>query len=121
MGHLLVIDEGLESDAFHWFLQSKEMEVLVVKDAAMGLQRAARDRPRTVVVSSSFGVDYIRRLAEVLRDGPGQPDTRLIAVVNSDDPVDLVWADAIVVRPFHLEYLYSVIQNGCPDISPCHA
>ena len=111
VGRLLVIDDGLESDAFHWFLQSKEVEARVVKDAATGLLRAVSDRPGTVVVSSSFGVEYIGRLAEALRQDPGTRDARLIALVDSDDPVDTVHADAVVVRPFHLEDLYAVIRG----------
>lgn len=117
MGRLLVIDDGLESDAFHWFLQSKEVDADVVKDAATGLLRAISDHPETVVVSSSFGVDYIRRLSETLRNDPGTRDARLIALVNSDDPVERVGVDEVVVRPFHLEDLYAVIRGAANVVS----
>ncbi len=118
MGRLLLIDDGLESDAFRWFLQAKEVEALIVKDPVCGFLRATAERPEIVVVSSTFGLDYIRRIATALRADPAAGDIRLIALLDPQDARDGVNVDAVVIRPFHLEDLYAVIL-GTADVAPC--
>ena len=111
MSRLLLIDNGVECDVYRWFLQAKELDMVVVKDATAGLRQAQADPPDTVVVSSSFGLDYIAQLARALKGDPTTEQVRLIALVDSGDAVERVDADAVVIRPFHLEYLYQVIKG----------
>ena len=111
LGRLLLIDEGVESDACRWFFHAKELNLEIVKDAAAGLRQAKDNPPDAVVVSSIFGLDYIEDLVRTLKGDPATEQVRLIALVDSGDPIERVGADAIVIRPFHLEDLYEVILD----------
>ena len=111
LSRLLLIDEGVESDAVRWFCQSKELSLEIVKDAATGLRQAQDNPPDAVVVSSIFGLDYIEQLAQTLKADPATEQVRLIALVDSGDRADRVGADDVVIRPFRLEDLYEVILD----------
>ena len=111
MSRLLVIDNGVESDAFRWYLQAKEVDLEVVKDAAAGFQEAVNSLPRTVIVSSAFGIDYIERLVKAIRSTANGRSSRVIALIDSGDSAESLGADAIIMRPFHLEQVYQVIRD----------
>ena len=117
VSRLLLTDNGVESDVYRWFFQAKELDMVVVKDATAGLRQAQADPPDTLVVSSSFGLDYIAQVARTLKSDPSTEQVRLIALLDSGDSVEGVGADAVVIRPFRLEYLYQVIKVP-PNLAP---
>lgn len=107
---LLVIDDDFESDAVRWFFQSREFDLDVVKDAASGLREAGRHPVDTVIVNASFGGTYIAELARRLRNSTCSR-TRIIALADPSEAGEAIAADAVVVRPFHLEYLYEIVTR----------
>lgn len=107
---LLVIDNDLESDAVRWFFQSREFDLDVVKDPAKGLREAGEHPVDTVIVNAGFGSHYVAELARRLRDSTcSRP--RIIALADPSEAGEAIAADAVVVRPFHLEYLYEIVTR----------